>query len=132
MGMHVFTYGSLMFDPVWLKVARGSYEKIEARVYGYTRRKLKGEIYPAALCGTDADCVDGIAHLNVNQDDIRRLDEFEGPYYRREMAECRLPDGSAIMACLYILDEQYMNLVEDEPWDPAWFSKIGVQLFLED
>ncbi|MDD5093250.1 MAG: gamma-glutamylcyclotransferase [Dehalococcoidia bacterium] len=130
MGMHVFTYGTLMFDPVWSKVVSGTYEKKEARVFGYKRQKMKGEVYPAMVPGDDTDFVNGIAYPNVNFNDLKRIDEFEGPHFQRALAGCRLPDGSTLIACIYVLDDRFSDRVMDEPWDPARFSESGMDEFL--
>lgn len=132
MSMHVFSYGSLMFDRVWSKVVGGIYQKIDARLYGYKRRKIRDKIHPAVLPGTDRDWVDGIIYLNVSENDIKRLDKFEGECYQKEMAECELSERGKIIACVYVFKAQYRNLVEDEQWDPVWFSKIGIHLFLNE
>ena len=130
MGLHVFTYGSLMFDRVWSKVVGGTYEKVTARLYGYKRRKIRGEIYPTVLPGTSRDHVDGIIYLDVSKNDVKTLDTFEGEYYQKVMAECSLTDGGSISAWVYVLKERYRNLVEDEPWDPGWFLEDGIHEFL--
>ena len=129
MSMHVFTYGSLMFDRVWSKVIGGVYKKSVATLHGYKRRKIRGAIYPALLPGTDVDYVEGIIYLSVNKSDTKILDEFEGEHYQKEMAECELSDGSSIIACVYVFKEQYRYLIEDEEWDPVWFSEVAIQLF---
>ena len=130
MGIHVFTYGSLMFHRVWSRVAAGDYEKKNARLYGYKRRKIKGAIYPAVLPGTDLDCVDGIVYLNVSEGDVETLDKFEGEYYQKETAECELSHRGKISACVYVFNEKYKNLIEDKEWDPVWFSQVGIHSFL--
>ena len=132
MSMHVFTYGSLMFDRVWSKVVDGVYKKSSATLYGYKRRKIRGAIYPALLPGTDADYVDGIIYLNVSSSDTEILDEFEGEYYQKEMAECQLSHGSKIIAGVYVFKEQYRNLIQDEEWDPVWFSEVAIHFFLTE
>jgi gamma-glutamylcyclotransferase (GGCT)/AIG2-like uncharacterized protein YtfP len=129
MSVHVFTYGSLMFDRVWSKVVGGKYEKVGARLYGYKRRKIRGEIYPTVLPGASGDYVDGIIYLNVSKSDVKTLDTFEGEYYQKEMAECGLSDGGNIAAWVYVFKERYRNLVEDEPWDPVGFLEDGIHTF---
>jgi gamma-glutamylcyclotransferase (GGCT)/AIG2-like uncharacterized protein YtfP len=130
MSVHVFTYGSLMFDGVWSKVVDGIYEKVGARLYGYQRRKIRDEIYPTVLPGTSGDYVDGIIYLNVSKSDLKILDTFEGEYYQKEMAECGLADGGNITAWVYVFKERHRNLVEDEPWDPVRFLEDGIHEFL--
>ncbi|MCG6945214.1 MAG: gamma-glutamylcyclotransferase [Deltaproteobacteria bacterium] len=131
MSLHVFTYGSLMFHRVWSKVVGGMHEKVGARLYGYKRRKIRGEIYPTVLPGTSRDYVDGIIYLNVSKSDVKTLDAFEGEYYQKEMVECGLTDGRTITAWVYVFKERYRDLVEDEPWDPVWFSEDGIHSFFD-
>jgi len=130
--MHVFTYGSLMFDRVWSKVVGHVWGKTGARLYGYKRRRIRGAMYPALLPGTDDDYVDGIIYLNVGKSDIEILDRFEGEHYQKEIVECELADGSKIIAGVYVFKEKHRNLIEDEEWDPIWFSEVGIYSFLKD
>ena len=132
MSIHVFTYGSLMFDRVWSKVVGNVWEKTKARLYGYKRRKIRGALYPALLPGIEEDYVDGIIYLNVGKSDLKILDRFEGEHYQKEMVECELADGSKIIACVYTFKQEYRNLIQDEDWDPIWFSKVGIYSFLTD
>jgi gamma-glutamylcyclotransferase (GGCT)/AIG2-like uncharacterized protein YtfP len=132
MGVHVFTYGSLMFDQVWSNVVGGMYEKVTARLYGYKRRRIRGEIYPAVLPGTNRDHVDGSIYLDVSQSDVKTLDTFEGEYYQKEMVECDLTDGGSIAAWVYLFKDRYRDCVEDEPWDPVWFLEYEIYAFLAD
>jgi hypothetical protein len=49
------------------------YEKVTARLYGYKRRKIRGQIYPTVLPGTRRDHVDGIIYLDVSKSDFKTL-----------------------------------------------------------
>jgi gamma-glutamylcyclotransferase (GGCT)/AIG2-like uncharacterized protein YtfP len=128
--MNIFTYGSLMFTEVSSKVMNGSYKTVEARLYGYTRKRVKDETYPAAFPAAAAEHVDGKIYIEVDAEDVAALDRFEGEYYRREPAECVLPHGDKIFAYVYVFREEYMNLIGGEDWDPEWFSRIGMNSFL--
>ena len=130
--INVFTYGSLMFQRVWSLVVGGNYEKVDARLHGFKRRKVSGENYPAVLPATNVDHVDGKIYLNLSESDIKSLDTFEGEYYQRQPVDCALPDGSTIMAFVYVLKEKYWDLIEDEEWDLNWFSEVGIHSFLTD
>ena len=132
MSIHVFTYGSLMFDRVWSKVVGDVWGKTDARLYGYKRRKIRGAVYPALVPGIAEDYVDGIVYLNVGKSDIEILDNFEGEHYQKETVECKLTDGSKIIATVYVFKEEHRNLIEDEEWDPIWFSEVGICLFLTE
>ena len=39
---HVFTYGSLMFEPVWGGVVAGRYRSMPAVLPGYRRQRVRG------------------------------------------------------------------------------------------
>lgn len=121
-----------MFDQVWSKVVSNRYAKVTARLYGYKRRKIRGEVYPAVLPGTNRDHVDGIIYLDVSKSDLKNVDAFEGECYQKQMAECGLTDGGTITAWVYVFKEQYRDLLEDELWDPVRFLESGIHVFLTD
>ncbi len=129
--MNVFTYGSLMFDQVWSKVVNGNYERLKATLYGYERRKLKERTYPAVIPGNPSDSVDGILYVNVLPSDLLRLDRFEGDYYRKETADCLIGGGEVAAALVYVIEDRFSGLIEDKPWDPAWFAETGIRSFLD-
>ena len=127
--MNIFTYGSLMFERVWTVVVAGTYQNTKARLFGYQRRKIRGEAYPALVPGAADDQVDGVVYLNVGHRDAERLDRFEGAYYSKKKESCSLPDGSRISAWVYVFKEEFADLVEDRIWDPVWFEKNGLRAF---
>ena len=119
-----------MFDRVWSVVVEGTYRKTDARLYGYQRRKIRGETYPALIPGTDADQVTGVVYLNIGQRDVARLDRFEGAYYSKKEAICLLPNGSRMSAWVYVFNDKFIDLVEPQAWDPTWFEKNGLRAFM--
>lgn len=128
--VNIFTYGSLMFERVWTVVVAGTYRKTNARLFGYQRRQIRGEAYPALVPGTADDQVDGVVYLDVGQRDAVRLDRFEGVYYTKKNAVCSLPDGSRISAWVYVFSDKFIDLVEAQAWDPTWFEKNGIHAFM--
>ncbi len=48
-----------MYDRVWSHVMSGSYDKIDAKLYGCTGKKVANETYPALIPGTGKDFVVG-------------------------------------------------------------------------
>ena len=128
--MNIFAYGSLMFEQVWAVVARGSYETTNARLSGYQRRKIRGETYPALFPGSIDDFVDGIIYLDVDAIDSNRLDQFEGKYYTKALETFTLPDNRKLSAHVYVFKPEFNALVEEEPWNPEWFKKVGIHKFI--
>lgn len=127
---HIFTYGSLMFQPVWSKVVTGNYKFARGKIYGVQRKSIKDETYPC-LIETDAEeSVDGMVYFNVGHEDISRLDLFEGEYYRRCKKKCVSADGMLIDAETYLFRKEFYHLVDDKDWDLKWFESKGIYHFI--
>jgi gamma-glutamylcyclotransferase (GGCT)/AIG2-like uncharacterized protein YtfP len=128
--MNIFTYGSLMFEQVWSTVVNGTYSRSKARLFGYQRRKLSGETYPALIPGTRDDHVDGIVYFKIDPNDRERLDQFEGVYYAKKLETCILPDQRLVSAYVYVFKQEYSALVGEDSWNPEWFERIGIHRFM--
>lgn len=126
--MHVFTYGSLMFDPVWARVvaARG-HRSLPASLAGYRRQAVIGETYPGVIAAPGGR-VDGRLYLDVDAADLVRLDDFEGGDYERITVEVSAADGSRPQAGLYLY--RLPQRLADADWDPDWFAREGIHRFL--
>jgi len=129
--MHIFTYGSLMFEDVWKRVVLGDYESHMGTLNGYRRRCLEKETYPVAFEANPFERIWGRIYLNVNSEDLTRLDIFEGIQYERKCENITLDDGKSIDADVYILKAKYYDKIVDSPWDVEWFEHVGMAQFLE-
>jgi gamma-glutamylcyclotransferase (GGCT)/AIG2-like uncharacterized protein YtfP len=129
--MHVFTYGSLMFEKVWKRVVLGKYENHMGTLHGYRRRCLKNETYPVAFEGSTHERIWGRVYFDLSKEDLERLDVFEGSQYLRQKVDIVLDDGRKIEANVYILKEEYYDEINDNPWDSEWFEHVGMAQFLE-
>ena len=125
--MHVFTYGSLMYSPVWERVVTGSYRALPATVRGYARRRIAGEVYPALVDAESGDAVEGVLYLDVSAGDLAALDRFEGEAYERIAVRVEGEWGGA-EAWTYRYRE--LSRVEPAPWEPAAFERDGLARFL--
>jgi gamma-glutamylcyclotransferase (GGCT)/AIG2-like uncharacterized protein YtfP len=128
--MHIFTYGSLMYQEVWTRVVRGHYQCRSAALHGYRRKAVKGEVYPIALRAFPEDRIDGRVYLDVDPDDVDRLDIFEGKYYRRRVEEVLLSSGATVNAGVFVLRRNYHHIVADDDWDAEQFRHTGLPRFL--
>ncbi len=126
--MHVFTYGSLMFDPVWCRVVAGRYAAVAARADGVRRHAVRGETYPGAVLAAGAS-IEGRLYLDVDDADLARLDDFEGPDYRRIVVPTQSTDGTVREAGLYLYLPTDRLLSDD--WDVAWFEREGIVAFMK-
>lgn len=125
MSRHVFTYGSLMFDAVWSLVVSGSYGSMEGHLDRHARFAIDGEDYPG-MVPLDGSRVAGVLHLDVDAEDLQRLDHFEGDDYRRAVVTVTGIDGLAREA------ETYVYLRPDRLLGAAWEpDAFAMQRFLE-
>ena len=129
---HVFTYGSLMYEPIWNMVVKGAYEKSTATISGYIRRGVIGEDYPALLRQTGSAITAGILYFYVSEADLCRLDEFEGHYYARKQEPVMVENGSTFSAEVYIFKDRYLHLLSENEWDLAQFETVGMKRFIHD
>lgn len=119
MPCHVFTYGSLMFAPVWQRVVRGKYRAQPARLAGFARFAIAGETYPGMVAQAGA-AVDGVLYRDVDERDLAALDAFEGEDYRRITVRVA-PDAAATLEAqtyLYLLPQK----LTPSPWQPDAFQ----------
>ncbi|MCX5643505.1 MAG: gamma-glutamylcyclotransferase [Phycisphaerae bacterium] len=128
--MNLFTYGSLMFDEVWSRLARCDYLKRPGRLHGFTRRRVHDDVYPVILKSSNGVCVDGVVYFGVGDEDLRRLDVFKGPAYDRQTHAVVVEGGEKRPAEVYVLNEDFSHLVTACKWDPQWFARTALGVFL--
>lgn len=119
MTCHIFTYGSLMFAPVWQRVVQGTYRSAPARLDNHARFAITGETYPG-IVAMDGDSVAGVLYFDVSDRDIAALDAFEGIEYRREQVVVTLENGQSVVAntYIYLMTEKLSQL----SWMPETFQ----------
>lgn len=127
--MHVFTYGSLMFDPVWSQVVRGRYRSASAELAGFQRWCVRGEQYPG-LWAAAGGHVSGRLYYDLDPADMSRLDAFEGDYYQRQSLSCEV-GTETINAEVYLFKSRYRHLLSDQEWQPDAFERHGLQPFIQ-
>lgn len=118
MSQHVFTYGSLMFAPVWERVVSGRYRSLAAELSGYRRLAIVGESYPGIVDAKPGK-VAGVLYCDVSAADLQALDDFEGSDYRRCSVAVTMPDGMPILAQTYVYLLPLRLATHD--WDPGAF-----------
>jgi gamma-glutamylcyclotransferase (GGCT)/AIG2-like uncharacterized protein YtfP len=124
---HLFTYGSLMFEPVWNWVAKQSYQSSEETICGYARYKVIGEEYPAVIATPTktSNQLQGRVYWSVDSEDLDRLDQFEGVEYERITTQTL--NGHEVALYVFLPTHK----ISYEPWDPIWFEQTGMSIFLK-
>lgn len=123
--MNIFTYGSLMFVPVWQHVVHGQYRSVPALLDGHARFAVLSQIYPGLVAQPGA-AVQGVIYLDIDARDIAALDTFEGEAYRRVGVAVTLEDGTVAPADTYV----FMDAcgLSTAAWHPEAFE---LQRFLD-
>ena len=119
MSRNVFTYGSLMFADVWTRVVAGRYESLAAALHGHARLQVRDETYPGMIEDVDA-IVNGVLYLNVDADDLERLDHFEGVDYERRSVTVVDARGTSHEAQTYVYRQ--VDRLLTLTWDPDTFA----------
>jgi gamma-glutamylcyclotransferase (GGCT)/AIG2-like uncharacterized protein YtfP len=122
LSINVFTYGSLMFEPVWHSVCAGTYETTKGRIQGFNRYRVADQTYPALIPELNGS-VDGLIYLNVSPEDLARLDLFEGAEYRRVSA-------TSLGLNVEVYEFLPLQRVVKVPWDVDNFAGHGLSKFL--
>jgi len=107
-----------MFPQVWQRVVRGTYRSATATLEAHARFEIAGETYPGMIARDDGS-VQGVLYFNVTDEDVARLDAFEGSEYRRDVVTVTLDAGEQAAACTYI----YLlpQRLAEAPWRPEAF-----------
>ncbi|MCW8956360.1 MAG: gamma-glutamylcyclotransferase [Gammaproteobacteria bacterium] len=127
---NIFVYGSLMFESVWNRVVTGSYQKIEGQLFGYSRFCIKGEHYPGLI--EKPGTVDGVIWLDVNQEDIAKLDCFEGDYYGRSQVFVADSHDRCLDCETYVIADNFQYLLDEKPWDVDQFHERYLEDFIAE
>lgn len=126
---HVFTYGSLMFEPVWRRVVLGHYQSEVASIRGFRRLSVREKEHPALVVSRGGDQIVGRVYFDVRQSDIERLDAFETERYARVTIT-----ATAVRDHRLILAQAYLALNVDEltnkDWDVSRFEREGLPRFM--
>ena len=96
---NVFTYGSLMYPEVFGPVTLASPRCHRTRLDGWSRHAIRGRSYPGAVPAIGAS-IEGVLWMELDEDAMQRLDQFEGDEYARERVVVTLPGGEVLLSAL--------------------------------
>ena len=125
---HIFTYGSLMYEDIFLGVTKCQCVGIPAKLSGWQRYALQNRQYPGAMpVGTEHANIDGVLWLDVPSQAIVALDRFEGLEYKRVAVTVLDADGLQYHGDVYqwLLTEQAAG-----QWSADTFERHHRETFL--
>ena len=125
----LFIYGTLLDDEV-LSAVLGhdcrSIQSVEAEAPFMRILKVAHVDYPCLLEGQDSDVADGALLTGFSDDDIAKLDQFEGENYKR-MALDVISENRLVKTWAY---QPLIALETDGIWSFDRWSKEGRTAFL--
>lgn len=130
---HVFTYGSLMFVPVWTRLVPRSLASVAAVLEGFVREGVRRQRYPGIRREPGAS-TQGRLYLNVDEHEITRLDAFEGDAYQRESVQVSVATRDGRHLALPAEVYRFVDTAELDgaPWDPERFARDSAAGFHHD
>ena len=128
MSVKLFVYGTLLFEPVWLRLIGRVPSLKKGVVYGWTRKSIKGVSYPA-ICREDKGSVLVALIIGLTEDEMRIVDAYEDVGYAKTQVEVVLEEGIE-MALSYVReDDSCSDLLGD--WTPEDYLASGaLEIFL--
>ncbi len=129
---HCFTYGTLMNSEIMFKLLGKLPPAEPALLQNYRAVKLKGQVFPGLLACKDAK-THGLVYKNLQPQDWRVLDEFEGDWYIKQEVSILVGNqgqSTQQIAMVYLLAPCARHLALDEDWDNAWFTKHEARNFI--
>ena len=124
--LNIFTYGTLMFQPVWLKVTGILCKSQNARVYGFKRKAVKNQLYPVLLPAEKNQVVPGVIYFDIDEYVLKIL-----AYYRTGV-EALVNENHMIKAQTYVLKKEYYSVIDNRKWDPLQFERMHITYFLKE
>lgn len=126
-------YGTLMAEEVLKLLIRRVPPSKPATLSGYSRHRVKGQVFPAIIPAKPQDRVKGMVLMELTPSELHILDVYESEEYYRASVEPQLADGSSIAADVYIWKEQYKHMLDGEwsyeDWRDAhldkWVAKLS-------
>lgn len=130
MAVRLFCYGTLEFPQVMEAVIGRGCIGAPARVSGYACLKAKGRVYPG-IVRAEGHVTPGTLYHGLSGAELRRLDRYEDPFYRRRLIRVADGRGRPLMAWAYIIPERNKAVLSDAAWDKDAFERLHLAGFLK-
>lgn len=130
MTTHLFTYGTLQFPHMMRAVLGYTLPARPARLDGFSRHPVRRRVFPAIIPATDGR-VPGYLIEDVSRWTLARIDDYEGPPFRRQEVALDTDDGP-VNAWAYVLRPRYHVLLRAGEWDPEHFRRRWLDAYVRE
>lgn len=115
-----------MHPKIWDRLISNNYETKPFEIFGYARKALKARVYPALIVD-ETDSIRGLLYLNVQEEDLRIIDDFEGnEYTRMDLKSALSEEQASVHTYLYTGDKANLTTLD---WDYEAFIKEHIVAF---
>jgi gamma-glutamylcyclotransferase (GGCT)/AIG2-like uncharacterized protein YtfP len=128
---NIFTYGTLMSRDVWNKIISGNYKSEKGILAGYERKKIINKSYPGLIESPD-EKTSGIIYFDVDEDDLKKLDSFEGDEYKKIKVKVKTIKNKKIICIAYLYKKKYKKFLSDEKWSFESFLNNDLENFISN
>lgn len=122
MNNKLFCYGTLMAPEVFASVSGCQRPMEPAALAGYRRLQMQGRPYPGLVRGTHSQ-VQGCLYDGVSPGELRRLDQYEGHWYKRCLVTVRCADNRSVRAWCYVIRRFHGNKLGPTDWELQQFRE---------
>lgn len=85
---------------------------LAATLYGYHRFKVVNQVYPGIIEVSDASsAVEGLVYSHLSEEDMAKLDLFEGDFYSTMQVSVKLLNDTQLNAHTYVWSGDIDNLI---------------------
>ena len=107
--MNLFAYGTLVFEPIFLRVVGKNYPFQPAYLKDYIAYCVQDELYPG-LVYQPGGITTGKLYVGLNYNDFELLSAYEGDEYTLEEIELRIGfDAKPAQAYTYVYAGKYFE-----------------------
>ncbi len=126
----IFTYGTLEIPDVMAMVTGKSFSTIPAIAQEFARFLLKNRIYPGMIAAP-GEHTTGCLYVNVGQESLELLDQFEDDLYIRQEITVSTTLGSTMEAYAYLIPPNQQFCLSPNSWDRRYFEQHHLKPYLE-
>lgn len=129
---HLFSYGTLCLPEIISRVlGRGIDEGYPANLPHYGCYLVSGQHFPGIQPATGAN-TPGTLYADITREDLRRLDDYEGPLYQRQRMTVTRDNGDTVEAWCYTTHPAHQTTLSSLPWNLADFRQHHLDRFLDN
>jgi len=120
----VFTYGTLMYQPLWLKIAEHQRLPIPAVAKGFARCSIENSL-SCSLVPAAGGHVAGMLYGGLSESEVARLDEYTEDLFERVQLQVVTPNEK-IVAYSYAIKREFEGRILPKTWNQRRFEHFGL------